>query len=140
MQANKPPKNKTFIKRFLEWIGVKEKIHFKNIKPPYFKEGEIWWVYIGENVGVEINGKGSKFARPVLVYKKLSQHAFLAIPLTTQKKTGSWYVSFTHNKVKQVAILAQIRILSTSRLDNYIGQLGDADFVKIKKGFAELYL
>jgi len=124
-----------FVKRFLAWIGVKEKIHFKNTKPPYFKEGEIWWVYIGENVGVEINGKGSKFARPALVYKKLSQHAFLAIPLTTKKKVGTWYVPFTHNKIKQVAVLSQVRILSSSRLDNYIGQISDADFVEIKRGF-----
>jgi hypothetical protein len=34
-QQNKP----TFIKRFLEWIGVKERLDTKEFKPPFVKEG-----------------------------------------------------------------------------------------------------
>lgn len=47
------------MKRFLKWIGLKEKLDSIQIKPPFFKEGEIWWCRIGENIGVEINGKRS---------------------------------------------------------------------------------
>lgn len=56
-------------KRFSEWIGLKEKLH-KAGKLPKIKEGDIWWCSIGENVGVEINGKSEFFSRPVLVLKK----------------------------------------------------------------------
>ena len=42
------------IKRFLEWIGLKEKLHKKQAIPPLFKEGEIWWCYVGENIGNEV--------------------------------------------------------------------------------------
>ena len=38
------------IKKFLEWIGLKEKLHKAGNKAPLFKEGEIWWCAIGENV------------------------------------------------------------------------------------------
>lgn len=58
------------IKRFLEWIGLKEKLHNTEYIPPLFKEGEIWWCYVGENVGIEANGKGNQFTRPVLIFKK----------------------------------------------------------------------
>ena len=52
------------IKRFLEWIGLKEKLHSNNFTPPFFKEKEIWWCYFGENIGTEMNGKGDFFTRP----------------------------------------------------------------------------
>ena len=58
------------IKRFLEWIGLKEKLHNTEYVPPFFKEGEIWWCHLGENVGTEMNGKGDFFTRPVLILKK----------------------------------------------------------------------
>ena len=43
-------------KRFPEWILLKEKLRSVN-RVLVIREGEIWWVAIGENVGVEINGK-----------------------------------------------------------------------------------
>lgn len=59
-------------KRFVKWIILKEKLH--NIgRLRTIHEGEIWWCAMGENVGVEINGKHDVFSRPVLVFKKLSR-------------------------------------------------------------------
>jgi len=54
------------IKRFLEWIGLKEKLHGAIHKPPFFKEGEIWWCNLGENVGIEANGKGDTIPKQLL--------------------------------------------------------------------------
>ena len=140
MQANKSPKNKTFVKRFLEWIGVKEKLDSRNNKPPFVKEGEIWWVHIGENVGAEISGKGKKFTRPALIYKKLCAHSFLVIPLTTKNKQGTWFVSFMHAGTQEIAVLSQVRIISVHRLDDKIGHIDDRDFERIKDGFKKLYM
>ena len=52
-------------KRFEEWIELKEKIHFSN-SAPKINEGDIWWCGFGENVRIEINGKSSRFSRPVI--------------------------------------------------------------------------
>ena len=63
-------------KDFDGWIKVKENVHYYG-RMPNIKEGEIWWCAVGENVGVEINGKSDAFSRPVLVMKKLSRFGFL---------------------------------------------------------------
>ena len=60
------------IKKFLEWIGLKEKLHTANSTPPLFKEGEVWWCVVGENIGIEMNGKGDVFSRPVYAPTKLT--------------------------------------------------------------------
>ena len=82
------------VKRFLEWIGLKEKLHNSVHKPPLFKEGEVWWCSFGENIGIEVNGKGGKFSRPAIIFKKLSADGFFAIPLSTQIKSGTWCADY----------------------------------------------
>ncbi len=129
----------SMIKRFLEWIGVKEKLELRIVKYALFREMEIWWVAAGENIGVEINGKGNTFARPVLVYKKLNKEIFLAIPLSTQIKEGSWYVSFDFKDRLICTNLAQVRIMSAGRLYEKMGEVNENDFAKVKSGFLRLY-
>ncbi|MGC9599110.1 MAG: type II toxin-antitoxin system PemK/MazF family toxin [Minisyncoccia bacterium] len=104
-----------------------------------FKEGEIWWCSIGMNIGVEIYGKGKRFTRPVLVFKKFSANSFLGIPLTTQQKTGSWYVPIQHGEKKRMAILSQIRIFDAKRLTQKVGMLSMGNFQKIIDAFLIFY-
>lgn len=127
------------IKKFLEWIGLKEKLHSNSDKFVYFNEGEVWWCALGENIGVEINGKGTMFSRPVLIYKKLSKSGFLAVPLSTQIKEGSWYISVEFKEKTISANLAQLRIVSTARLYDKMGEVTAEDFSKVKSGFLRLY-
>ena len=82
------------IKQFLEWIGLKEKLHAQNYEPPLFKENEIWWCYVGENVGVEINGKSRNFSRPILIFKKYDKYSFLGLPLSTKIKLEAGILQF----------------------------------------------
>ena len=114
-------------KNFLGWMDTKSRLHTiggtHNVK-----NGEIWWCGVGENVGVEINGKGRTFARPVLVYKKYSKFGFLGLPLTSQAHEGSWYAHFTFKKKEQFVALTQMRMFSTSRLYNKMGELPLNDF------------
>ena len=63
--------NKFGKKDFSGWIVLKEKLHKTRRRPRTVSEGDIWWCTVGENVGVEINGKGHLFARPVLVLTKI---------------------------------------------------------------------
>lgn len=127
------------IKRFSEWIGLKEKIHNQEHRPPLFKDGEIWWSYFGENVGAEANGKGVQFTRPVLVFKKYDRFSFFAIPLTTKNKIGTWYCSFTHAGKLQTAQLAQGKVISYKRLKERMGKIDSSDYKKIKEAFFTLH-
>ena len=81
-------------KHFDKWIELKGNLHSMN-RLRTIHEGEIWWCAMGENIGVEINGKSKTFARPVLIFKKLSRFGFLGIPLTSQPHEGNWYTQFT---------------------------------------------
>lgn len=127
------------IKRFLEWIRLKEKLHDRAYKPPLFKEGEIWWCSLGENVGREINGKSNLFTRPVLIFKKLSSETFLGIPTTSQNRTGSWYVEITYRNHIVTVVLSQVRVFDTKRLFSLLGKIDSHNFKKVKYGFWKLY-
>lgn len=126
-------------KRFLEWLGIKQKLHEKATSPIFFSEGDIWWCGIGENIGVEVNGKGETFSRPVFVYKKLSRDSFMGIPLTTQVRQGTWYVGVGFKGRSICANLAQARVFSASRMYQKHGMLNTRDCIKIKSGFLRLY-
>ena|SRR3989344_346444 len=127
------------IKKFLEWIGLKEKIHNTDHTPPLFKEGEIWWCYVGENIGIEINGKGEKFTRPIFIYKKYDKYSFLGLPLSTKSKIGSWYVSVDFKDVSQIVVLSQGRVFDYRRFKEKIGQFEERDVLKIKLAYSELH-
>lgn len=125
-------------KHFGEWIELKEKLHFGN-SAPKVSDGDIWWCGFGENVGIEINGKNSRFSRPVVVMKKLSRYGFMGVPLTSQEKTGTWYAEFEFLGKKEFAAVCQARVMSVSRLYTKIGQIPKSDLDTIKEAFHKLY-
>ena len=125
-------------KRFDEWIKVKSDLHFAGVYRN-IKEGDVWWCSIGENVGVEINGKQEFFLRPVLVMKKLSKFGFMGVPLTSQPHEGSWYVQFDFKDKHQNAVLAQARVFSVYRLRRKMGTVPDSDLELVRSGFKKLY-
>ena len=123
-----------------DWNIIKEDFHEKpDAKIQLVHQGEIWWVGVGENVGVEINGKSEFFSRPVLVLKKLSRYGFMGIPLTSQEHAGSWYTQFIFQERVETAVLSQARVFSTSRLYSRIGQIPSDDLEKVRTGFIKLY-
>ena len=128
-----------FVKSFKEWFSVKEKLDAIDAHPPLFKEGEVWWCAIGENVGVEVSGKDASFSRPVLVFKKLSQYGFIGIPLSTQNKQGTWYVSVIMKEKAVTANLSQIRFFSSKRMYNKLATFDEGDVAKTKQAFTSLF-
>lgn len=125
-------------KYFDEWNEVKKATHGSS-RIPAIKQGEVWWCAVGQNVGVEIDGKGSKFVRPVLVYKKLSRLGFFGIPLTTQEHRGSWYVPFVFQDKQQFAALAQAKTFSVLRAYRRMGTVPESDFMLVADGFNRLF-
>ena len=100
----------------------------------YFKEGEIWWINLGLNVGFEINGKGEDFIRPVLILRKYNKYSFLALPLSTSKNLNRYKIpiGLVDNK-EAVAVLSQVRNIDSRRLINKVGVLGKETFKLIKE-------
>ena len=127
-----------FIKEIKRWLDLKIKL-WTNDKGVVFRQGEIWWCSLGLNLGEEIFGKGKKFTRPVLVFKKLTSNSFMGLPLTTHGRKGSWYVELETGGVKRWALLNQARILDKRRLTNKIGRVSNSNFQRVKKRFIEFY-
>lgn len=124
-------------KDFDGWIIVKKGVHDKGAVHS-FKEGEIWWSSVGENVGTEICSKGKTFSRPVIIFKKLDRYSFWAIPLTSKSHEGSWYKSFIFDGRNEVAVISQIEYMSVFRLYRKMGQISNSDYQKISDGFLNL--
>lgn len=94
---------------------------------------------MGMNLGEEMFGKGDKFTRPVLIFRKFTSNSFLGLPVTKQERVGSWYVEITIHGEKRWVMLNQARVLDKKRLTNRIGALDDNDFKKVKERFIEFY-
>ena len=127
------------MKRFLEWIGLKQRLHEAVHQPPLVTEREIWWASIGDNVGSEINGKSTLFSRPVIIYKKLAHGFYFVVPTSTRPKTGSWFVPFNSIGRDMFACLHQARIIDYRRLSSRLGKLDEDDFDRVREGFWRLY-
>jgi hypothetical protein len=73
------------MKDFNNWNKLKIEIEKSKLEDSvYFYEREIWWCHLGENLGIESCGKGSKFSRPVLIIKKYNKHHCIVTPTTTR--------------------------------------------------------
>jgi mRNA interferase MazF len=126
------------MKKFDKWNNVKKNLENKKSKI-YYKEREIYWANIGENIGSEQNGKGDDFTRPLLVFKKFSNDIFFGIPLSTQVKKGTWFFEFSFKEAKiSTALLVQSRLYDIKRLDKKIGKISTEDFSVLKEKFKEL--
>lgn len=127
-----------YIALIREWCELKIALWSKPSKT-LFKEGDIWWCSVGVNLGEEIFGKGVKFTRPILIFRKFTGNSFLGLPLTSHEKTGSWYVKITMHGEKSWVMLNQARTLDKKRLTNRIGALDGTDFFKVKERFLAFY-
>ncbi len=128
------------MQKYNKWNEVKKQTEQNSIIT-YFKEREIYWTKLGQNIGYETYGKGDEFLRPVLIYKKLGSYSFLGIPLTSKEKNGNFYFSFKPmNKSKiNYALLNQLKVLSVKRLNNKFGKISVDDFKGLKENFLNLY-
>ena len=104
-----------------------------------FYQGEVWWCSIGMNVDEETFGKGDKFRRPILILRKFTNDSFLGLPITSSGEEGSWQVSVMVADRPNWVMLNQARIFDKKRLGSKVAMVSYADFLKVKKGFHDLY-
>lgn len=101
---------------------------------PFFHEREIWFCFLGINVGFEQDGIGEDFQRPVVIIKKFNNEIFWAIPLSKTKKRGKYYFDFPFNKaITSVAILSQIKLIDARRLSYKIGEIDEENYLNLIK-------
>lgn len=119
------------IKDFKKWHDKKTKVD--QIKErPFFHEREIWFCYLGINIGFEQDGSGEDFQRPVLIIKKFNNEVCWVVPLSKTEKRNKYYFAFKFNDtITSVAILSQIRLLDTRRLSRKISELSKDEFTRL---------
>ncbi|MCI4405952.1 MAG: type II toxin-antitoxin system PemK/MazF family toxin [Sulfuricurvum sp.] len=126
------------MKKFDEWNEVKKQVDTRS-NIIQFKEREVYWASVGENVGFEQNGKGVDFARPVLVIKKLNKNLFFGVPLSTQSRMGSFFFEFELlPNQKSTALLVQAKVYDAKRLAKKIGMIKEEEFKLLKDNLKNL--
>lgn len=121
-----------------DWNFIKKKLSKNKIKI-LFKEGDIWWISLGLNLGEEIYGKNQLYSRPVVIFKKLSSYACIVLPLSTKHKNGSWFFTFEIQNIFQTISLHQIRFVSTKRFIKKFAEIPESDFELIRKAVKNFY-
>jgi mRNA interferase MazF len=111
----------------------KKKNIVQKTKTFFIKERDIVFINMGQNIGVEQDGKGSEFLRPVIVYKKFNNSMFLGVPITSTIKDNKYYYSFefkskTDGYRTSTAILSQIKAYDTKRVKFRLGIISKKDF------------
>ncbi len=127
------------MKDFDNWNKRKKAINDSN-KQVFFNTRDVWWIYLGHNVGIEQDGKNEDFVRPVLIVRKLTNKMFVGIPLSTKQKAGyRFYAPFTQHQGETVsAILHQVRVFDAKRLKRRMYRLDQAQFDKIRQGVVDV--
>lgn len=124
---------------FRIWCTQKIGLHSGERSVPLFKQGEVWWCRLGMNVGREMYGKGENFTRPVLVFKKISSETFLALPVSSKHKIGSWYATIEFRGRNHCVALNQARVVDARRLLERIYTPTDVEFTHVRKRFLDFY-
>ena len=76
---------------------------------------------LGANVGFEIDGSGSGFARPVIIIKKFNLDTCIVVPLTGKIKNGKYYFPTGIVDGREAsAVLSQLRLIDRKRLTKKI--------------------
>lgn len=127
-------------KDYKKWHPIKKDLDNSEVARPFFHQREIWFCYLGENVGFEEDGVGEDFMRPVIIIRKFNNEIFWGIPLTKRNKKSEYYFTFYFSVGgKNAAILSQIRLIDAKRLAYKIGEISDADFNKLIEKLKELF-
>src|SRR3989344_7313116 len=119
-------------KDFDKWNNRKKLIHM-TADVIGIHEREVWWVSLGINVGVEIDGKQQTYERPVIVLRKFNNQMVWVLPITSQKKNPPFYEHFIFGDKAYFAALTQLRTISTKRFLRKIGMIPKTDFARMQE-------
>jgi len=121
-------------KDFSRWSEQKTKLNDVTVTLS-FKEREIWFCYLGLNIGHEQDGDAETFLRPVLILKKFPNETFFAIPLTRTPRFGKEYFTVIDDPGISIALLSQGCVLDARRLVRRINSMSEKEFESLKLRF-----
>jgi mRNA interferase MazF len=125
-------------KDFENWCKRKQITHEENANR-FYRRCEVWWCLFGANVGFEMDGKGEKFLRPVLIIKGFSREVCLCVPLTRKIKENIFLHKVTlPDGIQRKAVLSQIRVIDTKRLVERIGSITESELLHIKQVLTQI--
>lgn len=118
-------------KQFDAWNIRKKATDKAQVRSPYFKERDIWWLSVGVNIGFEEDGKHASFVRPVLIVRKFSKDLFIGLPMSKKLKQNKYYFEVTMKGERVAVLMSQLRVFSSKRIANKLGELDETDFVRV---------
>lgn len=122
-----PPKN------YKKWSKLKSRINNQASSHQTYREGQIYWFCLGENVGVEEDGKGDLYSRPALIVRGFSQSLIWIVPLSHTKRRGRYYHEIKTNPDVDTALLSQLKSLDSARISGKpLGEISEAELNVIK--------
>ena len=124
-------------KDFDTWNEKKKELN-NNVFNDYVRTKEVWWCSVGINIGFEQDGKHELFERPILVIRKLSRDVVLIVPLSSKIKNNKYCINFLHNNQEFSALISQVRLISTKRLNRRIYEMDGALFNEIRSALRRL--
>lgn len=126
------------LKDFDAWNEEKKQIDAREDALLY-REREVRWCRLGTNVGFEQDGTGRDHSRPVLVLKAFSRSVCLVVPLTTSTKKNPYHTSVgVIGNRPAFAIISQLRLVDTKRLDQKITTLNRNVFEGVRKAVKDM--
>ena len=126
-------------KDFDGWNKVKKELHQRAERPAYYYEREIWWCSTGVNIGNELDGKGQRCDRPVLVIRRFNMETFFGVCLIGHERKGKYYFSLGKVEDRDAAAnLSQVRLFDSKRLIRKIETLDDATLKRFQKALSSV--
>ncbi len=122
---------KEVAEKFVSWIKIKIRTHFIDATFD-FSEKQVWWASMGQNVGVEQNGKNENFERPVLIFRRFNDDQFWALPISTKIKINKYCYVFSQGGKQFCINLSQMRVMDRKRLLRRLEDLSNNNFVAVK--------
>ncbi|HEC32908.1 MAG TPA: type II toxin-antitoxin system PemK/MazF family toxin [Candidatus Kaiserbacteria bacterium] len=120
-------------KDFDKWNKTKKVVNDYGLQKKY-NTRDVWWCSLGINIGLEQDGTGDEYQRPVVVIKGLSKDTCLIVPLTTSPKEHSMRIPVGEVEGKNAsAIISQIRVVDTRRFVNKIDRIKIQYYEDIRK-------
>jgi mRNA interferase MazF len=125
-------------KDFDTWNTRKKQIDSRD-QTILYHEREIWWCWLGLNVGFEQDGTGKEFRRPVVIVTGLGPRTCLVVPLTTSPRSHRLRPSVgLVNGQEARALLSQIRVIDVRRLSQKLEYLSQSHFEALKQVIREM--
>ncbi len=133
------------ISRLLKWNNKKIELLKETIAKKesriYFRECEVWWCQVWENLWTEIYWKWDDFTRPVLIIKKTWKNSFIWIPATTKfnniRNKTNISEKIILNWKESVFLFHQAKNFDKIRLQRRISELSENVFTEILEKFLD---